>query len=246
MNVFITGGSRGIGRGLVLAALSQGHNVAFTFNTKTPEIDAFLAKAATQFPAQRCRAYQLNITDSDQVDHVVETVISEFESIEVVINNAGINQNNLIFNMSNDEWHTVINTNLSGVFYVTRAFLPRFLAQKKGRFISISSLAKEGATGQANYAASKAGLTGLSGTIAKEYGPKGITSNVVLPSIIDSDMTKENLSKDLEFFWTKYCPLKRKCELDEFTAVVMFLASPESKYINGQVISVTGGMDWAP
>jgi len=147
--------------------------------------------------------------------------------------------------MSNDDWHDVIQTNLTGTFYVMREFLPLFLANKKGRFVNLSSIAKEGIAGQANYSASKAGLVGLSGTIAKEYGSKGITSNVVVPGVFETDMTAQSLSDDLRKFWLLHCPLKRMGRLEELSETVLFLVSDAASFINGQVINVTGGLDWA-
>jgi NAD(P)-dependent dehydrogenase (short-subunit alcohol dehydrogenase family) len=126
-----------------------------------------------------------------------------------------------------------------------REFLSLFLANKKGRFVTLSSIAKDGIAGQANYGASKAGLVGLSGTIAKEYGKKGITSNVVVPGVFETDMTNRTLSEELKSFWLTHCPLKRMGRLEELSATVLFLASDASSFINGQVINVTGGLDWA-
>jgi len=245
MNLFITGGSRGIGHQIVKHALSQGHDVAFTYCNPQTNVNALLAEARSIAPDQQCRAYQLDVGNAEEVNAVVDDVLFDFDNIDAVINNAGINRNALAFSMSDDQWHEVINTNLSGVFYVMRAFLPIFLANKKGRFVSLSSIAKDGISGQANYSASKAGLVGLSGAIAKEYGAKGITSNVIVPGMFATDMTEQTLSKDLERFWMQQCPIKRMGKLDELSALAMFLISDEASFINAQVISVTGGLDWA-
>jgi NAD(P)-dependent dehydrogenase (short-subunit alcohol dehydrogenase family) len=245
MKIFITGGSRGIGHAIVKMALTKGHDVAFTYNNPHTDLDRLLSEAASIAPERMCKAYQLNISSSDQVVAVVDQVLNDFDSIDTVINNAGINKNNLAFSMSDEEWKEVIDTNLSGTFYVIRQFLQEFLANRKGRFVTISSIAKEGLSGQANYSASKAGLIGLSGTIAKEYGSKNITSNVVVPGMFETDMTKDTLSPELQKFWLEYCPLKRMGQLDELAEVVLFLASDSSSFINGQVINVTGGMDWS-
>ena len=245
MKMFITGGSRGIGHNIMTTALKKGYDVAFTYVNPQTDVDFLLKKAQEIAPDYICKAYQLDVSQSEQVTEIVDRVIDDFDGVDVVINNAGINKNNLLFNMSDGEWHNVLNTNLTGAFYVMRQFLPVFLAQKKGRFITISSIAKDGISGQANYSASKAGLVGLSGAIAKEYGQKGITSNVVVPGFYDTNMTQQTMSDELKKSWVQYCPLKRMGKLEELSAAVMFLASDEASYINGQVISVTGGLDWA-
>jgi NAD(P)-dependent dehydrogenase (short-subunit alcohol dehydrogenase family) len=196
-------------------------------------------------PDRLCKGYQLNIRNPLQVAEVIDRVIDDFENIDACVNNAGINKNNLAFSMSDEEWLDVIDTNLSGTFYVMRQFLPLFLANKKGRFITLSSLAKDGITGQANYSASKAGLIGLSGAIAKEYGAKGITSNVVVPGMFETDMTQETLSDTFREFGLRHCPLKRMGNLEELSEVIIFLASDAASYITGQVINVTGGLDFS-
>lgn len=245
MNLFITGGSRGIGRATVLSALAKGHDVAFTFNDARTDLDALRAEGERIAPGRVCRPYRLDIGRSDQVAEVVDRVLDDFETIDCVVNNAGINSDNLAVHMSDDEWERVIQTNLSGPFFVTRQFLPAFLANRRGRFVHVSSIAKDGLSGQANYAASKAGLLGLSGTIAKEYGRKGITSNVVVPGMFETAMTRETLSGSLKAFWLQHCPMRRLGELDEVAEVILFLASEAASFVNGQAIAVNGGLDWA-
>lgn len=243
MKFFVTGGSRGIGWNIVITALKKGHDVAFTYCNNNTDIDALLKKAKQLAPEAMCRGYQLDVVNHKQVTEVIDQVLSDFDDIDAVVNNAGITKDNLVFNMSNQEWHDVINVNLTGSFYVIREFLPVFLAKKKGRFIGITSIAKDGISGQANYSASKAGLTGLSQSIAKEYGVKGITSNLISPGLFATDMTKK--SEQLGKFWMQHCPLKRLGKLEEISQLVLFLSSDESSFINGEVISVTGGLNWA-
>lgn len=245
MTLFVTGGSRGIGRHIVLTALQKGIDVAFTYRNPDTDVDALLREAAAAAPGRVCKAYRLDVCDPDEVAEVAARVSGDFDRIDAVVNNAGINRNGLAFSMTDEDWQTVIQTNLTGPFYVMREFLPMFLAHKKGRFVTISSIAKDGIAGQANYAASKAGLVGLSGTIAKEYGQKGITSNVVAPGMFETDMTKQTMSDELRQFWLQHCPLKRMGRLEELSETVLFLASDASGFINGQVINVTGGLDWA-
>jgi 3-oxoacyl-[acyl-carrier protein] reductase len=245
MVIFITGGSRGIGYNIMETALSKGHDVAFTYNNPETDIDKIINQAKQIAPTSICKAYQLDVCDSLQVGTVVSKVFEDFDIVDAVINNAGINKNQLAFNMSDEEWATVIQTNLTGSFYVIREFLPYFLANKKGRFVSVSSIAKDGMAGQANYSASKAGLVGLSGAIAKEYGKKGITSNVVVPGMFGTDMTDESMSEQMKQFWLTHCPIKRMGKLSELSELVLFLASDDSSFINGQAINITGGLDWA-
>jgi NAD(P)-dependent dehydrogenase (short-subunit alcohol dehydrogenase family) len=142
----------------------------------------------------------------------------------------------------------VIATNLTGPFFVCRQVLPTMMKQRFGRIINISSLSQGGAAGQANYAAAKAGLHGLTLTIAKEYGRKGITANVVMPGFFETDMTRESLPEHMRQFWRSYCPVPkgRSGELPELSAVIGFLASKDAAFVNAQVIHVTGGLDWGP
>ena len=245
MKIFITGGSRGIGHKTMMMALERGHDVAFTYNNPNTNVKAIIDEAKRIAPNQMCKGYQLNTRYADKVSDVVDAVLDDFDSIDTVINNAGINRNNLTFSMTDEEWDDVIGTNLSGTFYVIRAFLPTFLANRKGRFVNISSIAKDGLSGQANYAASKAGLIGLSRTIAKEYGQKGITSNVIAPGMFETDMVKENLSDELRGFWIKHCPAKRLGHLEEVAEVILFVGSDAASFVNGQTIDVNGGLDWA-
>jgi NAD(P)-dependent dehydrogenase (short-subunit alcohol dehydrogenase family) len=246
MIIFVTGGSRGIGAAIVLEAVRQGHDVAFTYRTQRECADEVVAAAREIDPARRVRAYALDVRSSAAVDEVGDQVIEDFGTVEVVVANAGVNHNGLVISMTDDEWQTVIDTNLTGTFYVCRQFLPTFLANGFGRVIIMSSLGHSGVSGQAGYAASKAGLLGLSATLAKEYGRKGITSNVVLPGFFDTPMTREDMSESNRDFWLRYCPAGRVGEVNEVAGVVLFLASEAAGFTNGQAIAVNGGLDWAP
>ncbi|MCZ7679267.1 MAG: SDR family oxidoreductase [Sandaracinaceae bacterium] len=148
--------------------------------------------------------------------------------------------------MSDEDWKEVLDTNLTGTFYVCRQFLPTMLGNGFGRVVMIGSLSAGGVTGQASYAASKAGMIGLSRTLAKEYGRRGITSNVVVPGFFDTDMTRDGMSDSNKSFWMQYCPAGRMGELSEVAKVVSFLITEGAAYVNGQAIEVNGGLDWAP
>ncbi|MFN0058683.1 MAG: SDR family oxidoreductase [Planctomycetota bacterium] len=247
MNYFITGGSRGIGANLVVEAAQLGHDVAFTYleNESRAQEVAVAARAAG---AKRVRCFRLDVRDAAEVDRVVDLALDELGALDVVINNAGVNQDNLLVAMSDEEWQSVLATNLTGPFYVCRAALPSMMRRRAGRIINVSSLVCGGASGQCNYAASKAGLNGLTASIAKEYGRKGITANTVVPGFFETDMTRASLPPHIREFWRNYCPVPegRVGELSELSAVVHFLASPAAAYVNGQTIHVTGGLDWAP
>ncbi|HYR59143.1 MAG TPA: SDR family oxidoreductase, partial [Chthoniobacteraceae bacterium] len=207
---------------------------------------ALLAEAAQLAPQRRCRAYPLDVRDSAAVEKVAEAVLEEFENVHVLVINAGITMNRLAATVTDDEWRAVIDVNLTGAFYVCREFLPALLANRFGRIIFISSISHRGASGHAAYAASKAGLLGLSATFAKEYGRRGITSNVIVPGAIDTDMTRESLSDARRAWWTQYCPAGRLGEPEEVARLVGFLASEGAGFINGQAINIDGGLDWAP
>ena len=246
MVIFVSGGSRGIGAAIVLAAARAGHDVAFTYVSNRDAAEGVAAQARQIRPAGRYQFYQLDVADSAQVETVGDQVVDEFETVDGVVANAGINRNNLVVSMSDEEWRSVIDTNLSGAFYVCRYFLPTFLSNRAGRFVLISSLGATGVSGQANYCASKAGLLGLSASMAKEYGRKGITSNVVSPGFFDTDMTRDGMSASNRDFWIQYCPLGRLGELPEVAELVTFLMSPGAAFINGQELRVNGGLGWAP
>jgi NAD(P)-dependent dehydrogenase (short-subunit alcohol dehydrogenase family) len=243
---FVTGGSRGIGAEIVLEAARAGHAVAFTYMREEEAAVAVAKQAAELAPGVKFKPYRLDVRNSTDVEAVVDRVLEEFGSVDVVVSNAGINQNNLAVSMSDEEWRAVIDTNLTGAFFVCRQFLPTFLAQRFGRIILMASLGATGVSGQVNYCASKAGLLGLSATLAKEYGRKGITSNVVSPGFFETDMTRAGMSDGNRAFWIKHNPLGRLGELSEIAKLIGFLASPGADYINGQEIRVDGGLGWAP
>lgn len=246
MNVFVTGGSRGIGRGIVLKMIQEGNGCAFSYvgNLEAAEETVRLAKEINS--ECKIKAYKMDQSDSKIVEEVVEQAIDEFDSFGALVNNAAIVQDNLVAFMSDEEWDKVIKTNLYGPFYVARSFIMHFLSNRFGRIVNISSLSQEGSTGQANYAASKAGLVALSNTIAREYGPKKVTSNVVVVGYVPTDLTKNKMSEELRNFWVTYCPAKRVGEADEIASAVHYLTTDKAGFINGETIHVTGGFTYAP
>lgn len=246
MNFFVTGGSRGIGEAIVLQAVEEGNDVAFTYFEQADRASQVLERAQTIRPRARVKAYQLDVGNSASVEKTGDEVLEDFNTIDVVVCNAAINRLNLLVQMSDKEWDDVIRTNLTGGFYVARYFLPSMMAQRFGRLILISSIGHTGITGQANYCASKAGLHGLASAIAKEYGRRGITANVIVPGFFDTEMSREDMSVHNKEYWKQYCPAGRTGKLGEISKVVTFLTSSGASFINGQAIPVNGGLDWAP
>lgn len=242
--LFLTGGSRGIGAGVVTAAAAAGFDVAFTYRERRDAAEAVIAEATTAAPASRVRAYQLDVRKSADVETVGEQVLDDFDTVHVVVANAAVTRAGLAFSTSDDDWQDVIDTNLSGAFYVARQFLPAFLANGFGRFIFMSSIAAQGMSGDVAYSASKAGLLGLSTALAKEYGRKGITSNALLLSLFETEMTMKELSAQNRDFYAKHCPIGRPGQVSEAAAAVLFLASDGASFVNGQALGVTGGLDW--
>ncbi|HAJ79586.1 MAG TPA: 3-ketoacyl-ACP reductase [Fibrobacteres bacterium] len=246
MNVLITGGSRGIGRAMVLRIVQAGHGCAFTYAVNQIAAEETIRLAKQINPQATVRAYALDVKRSDMVEKVIDAILRDFDNITAVVNNAAVVRNNAAALMSNEEWDEVIAANLTGPFYVIRGFLMHFLSNRKGKIINISSLAQDGCSGQINYAASKAGLIGLTQTLAKEYGAKGITANVVTVGYVPTDMTKDHLSESLHNFWLQHCPLKKAGCAEDIANVVNFLISEEANFINGEVIRVSGGLTYAP
>ena len=241
----VTGGSRGIGKAIVLDAARAGHSVAFTYSTKQDCAREVEAEAQSLSQGKKVKAYELDVRSSARTDAVVEAICHDFDGVHVLVNNAGINRPNLAVSMSDAEWREVIETNLTGAFYMVRAVLPQFLANGGGSFIHVSSIASYGITGQVNYCAAKAGLLGLSRGLAKEYGHKNIRSNALMLGLFDTDMVREGLSSSNREFWLRYCPLRRFGDVREVSQMCVYLASEAAGFINGQELTLTGGLEHA-
>jgi 3-oxoacyl-[acyl-carrier protein] reductase len=228
----------------VLDIAAAGHDVAFTYFTGESKAAAVLTEARLRAPGQLVNSYSLDVRQSDLVELVGDQVLDEFGSVDAIVCNAGISRVALAALVSDEDWHDVLATNLTGSFYVCRHFLAPFLAQGRGRFILISSVGMHGVSGQIAYSASKAALMGLAQGLAKEYGAKGITSNVIVLGLFDTALSRENLSDRGEQFWVKNCPAQRKGRLAEVSGAVLFLASEAASFVNGQLLGVNGGLDW--
>ena len=246
MNAFITGGSRGIGRSIVLKMISHGYACAFTYRSNKDKAQETIEMAKQIDKKAVVKGFQMDQANPLEVESVVDQVIDDFKDVQVVVNNAAVVKNNAAALMSNEEWDTVIATNLSGPFYVIRSFLMHMISNRMGRIINISSLAQDGASGQTNYAASKAGLVGLTKALSREYGIKGITTNIVAVGYVETDMTDQHLAENLKKIWLTYCPMKRVGQADEIADIVYYLTTEKAGFINGEIIRVCGGLTYIP
>ena len=239
-NILITGGSRGIGKSIVEVLFNNGANVGFTFSSSESAANEIAKNLNSS--SQKCIAYKSDASKLDQCENLVESFLNDFETIDVLINNAGITKDNLLMRMSEDDFEKVMEVNLKSVFNMTKACQRVFLKNRKGSIINMSSVVGvKGNAGQSNYAASKAGIIGFSKSIAQELGSRSIRCNVIAPGFIKTEMT-DNLSESLIESWTENIPLKRPGESNDVANLCLFLASDLSSYITGQVINVDGGL----
>lgn len=237
---FVTGGSRGIGRAIAEGLAEDGFDVAIAYAGNAAAADETVA--ALEAAGATARAYQCDVSDSAQVDAVSKQVLSDFGSVWAVVNDAGITRDGLLMRMKDEDFDRVIDVNLRGAFHVTRAFSRSLMRQKGGRIVNMASIVGlSGNAGQANYAASKAGLVGLTKSCARELAPRGITVNAVAPGFVETDMTAK-LSDAIREQYAKQIPLGRMASAQEVAAVVRFLASDAAGYVTGEVIRVDGGM----
>jgi 3-oxoacyl-[acyl-carrier protein] reductase len=237
----ITGAARGIGKAIALRFAEEGADVAFT--------DLVINEAAEQTVAEleafghKVRAYASNAASFDETHAVVEEILKEFGRIDILVNNAGITKDGLMLRMSEQQWDAVLTVNLKSAFNFIHAITPVMARQRGGSIISMSSVVGvSGNAGQCNYSASKAGLIGLTKSIAKEMGPRGIRANCIAPGFIISDMTAA-LPDDVREQWVKTIPLRRGGTPEDVAKVALFLASDLSAYVSGQVIHCCGGMN---
>ena len=239
-NILITGGSRGIGKSIVEVLLNSGANVGFTFSSSESAANEIVKNLNSS--SQKCIAYKSDASKLDQCETLVESFLNDFETIDVLINNAGITKDNLLMRMGEDDFDKVIEVNLKSVFNMTKACQRVFLKNRKGSIINMSSVVGiKGNAGQSNYAASKSGIIGFSKSIAQELGSRNIRCNVIAPGFIKTEMT-DNLSDSIIESWTENIPLKRSGESNDVANLCLFLASDLSSYITGQVINVDGGL----
>ncbi|HEY9559877.1 MAG TPA: 3-oxoacyl-[acyl-carrier-protein] reductase [Anseongella sp.] len=236
----ITGASKGIGRTIATRFAEEGANVAFTYLSSVEKGQA-LEKELQQFGTQ-VKGYRSDASDHAAADALVTSIVEDFGTLDIVVNNAGITKDGLLMRMSEEQWDDVLNINLKSVFNLTRAASRPMMKQRSGVFINMSSVVGvKGNAGQANYAASKAGIIGFSKSVAQELASRNIRTNVIAPGFIRTEMT-DVLPEDVTSGWIKNIPLKRMGETTDVANVAVFLGSELSAYVNGQVISVCGGM----
>ncbi len=234
---FITGARRGIGRAIALKFARNGADCVLLARSAPDDL-------ATEIQSLGRRALPLavDVSDGNAVDAAVKQAVQEFSRIDVLVNNAGIARDGLLLRMKLDQWQEVLDVNLSGAFYCTKAVARHMLKAESGRIINISSvIGQMGNAGQANYAASKAGLIGFTKSIAKELGSRSITVNAIAPGFITTDMTAE-MSEEAKAALLQNVPLGSLGEPEDVAEVALFLASPGARYITGQVLNVDGGL----
>lgn len=236
----ITGASRGIGRGIAEVFASHGANVAFTYSSSV--------EAAKMLENELCskgikaKGYQSNAADFQEAQKLVDDIVAEFGGVDILINNAGITKDNLLMRMSEEDFDKVIEVNLKSVFNMTKAVQRTMLKQRKGSIINMSSVVGvKGNAGQANYAASKAGMIGFTKSVALELGSRNIRCNAIAPGFIETEMTAV-LDEKVVQGWRDNIPLKRGGQPEDIANACVFLASDMSAYVTGQVLNVDGGM----
>ncbi len=241
----VTGAARGIGKAVAMKFASEGADIAFTDLVLNDDMAAGLEATRKEIEALgvTCRAYAGNAADFEETEKTVAQIKADFGRIDILVNNAGITKDGLMLRMSEAQWDAVINVNLKSAFNFIHACVPVMLRQRGGSIINMASVVGvHGNAGQANYAASKAGMIALAKSIAQEMGPKGIRANAVAPGFIHTKMT-ESLSDEVKADWMKKIPLRRPGETDDIANVCLFLASDLSSYVSGQVIQIDGGMN---
>jgi len=236
----VTGGGRGIGRAIVFALADAGATVAFTYKNSTAAAEEIVRELTGK--GLTVTAYQSDAAMTQEASTVVESVIKEFGRLDILVNNAGITRDGLLLRMSEEDWDRVLDNNLKSVFNFTKAACRHMMGQRAGKIVNLTSVVGiRGNAGQANYAASKAGIVGFTKSIAKEVGSRNIQVNAVAPGFVDTDMTAA-LTAEQKKALADTIPLRRTAKPEEIAAVVRFLVSPEAEYITGQVIAVDGGM----
>lgn len=238
----VTGGSRGIGKAIALKFASEGADVVFTYLSNKAAAEQTEHELG-QF-GHRVKAYASDASSFESAHELVKQVIEDFSRIDILVNNAGITRDTLLMRMTEQQWDEVLNGNLKSAFNFTHAVVPLMARQRAGSIISLSSVVGiAGNAGQANYAASKAGIIALSTSVAKEMGSRNVRCNCIAPGFIDTDMTS-SLPEELRKEWAKTIPLRRCGTPEEVANVALFLASDLSSYVTGQVIHCCGGMSY--
>ena len=236
----VTGATRGIGKGIALKLAQHGANIAFTFVSSVEKAKAFEAELAAL--GIKAKGFQSNAAEFAEADKIVDEIIKDFGSLDILVNNAGITRDGLLMRMTEQQWDEVMDTNLKSAFALTKSAMRPMMKAKSGSIINITSVVGiTGNAGQANYAASKAGMIGFTKSVAKELGSRNIRCNAIAPGFIETEMT-EALNEDVKKGWIDTIPLKRGGSTDDVANACLFLASDLSTYITGQTLNVCGGM----
>ena len=239
----VTGAARGIGKAIALKFASEGANIAFTDLVIDEEHGGLATEREIAALGVKAKGYASNAADFTQSEEVVNLVKEEFGSVDILVNNAGITKDGLMLRMTELQWDAVINVNLKSAFNFIHACVPVMMRQRGGSIINMASVVGvHGNAGQANYAASKAGMIALAKSVGQEMGPKGIRANAIAPGFIDTAMTQaqpENIRKE----WISKIPLRRGGTVDDIANTALYLASDLSSYVSGQVVQVDGGMN---
>lgn len=237
----VTGAARGIGKAIALKFAQEGANIAFTDLVIDENGKATEAEIAAL--GVKAKGYASNAADFVQSEEVVKQVKEDFGSVDILVNNAGITKDGLMLRMTEQQWDAVIGVNLKSAFNFIHAAIPVMMRQRGGSIINMASVVGvHGNAGQANYAASKAGMIALAKSVAQEMGPKGIRANAIAPGFIDTAMTQE-LSEEVRKEWMNQIPLRRGGTVEDVANCALYLASDLSSYVSGQVIQVDGGMN---
>jgi 3-oxoacyl-[acyl-carrier protein] reductase len=238
--VLITGANRGIGKSIALKFAENGANIAFsdiTYNDDSIKLEQELALFGV-----KVKAYASDASSFSESEQLINTILEDFQTIDVLVNNAGITRDNLLLRMTEQDWDLVITVNLKSVFNLTKAIQKVMIKQRFGSIINMSSVVGiEGNSGQSNYAASKAGIIGFTKSIAQELGSRSVRCNAIAPGYIETEMTAR-LPQEFRDKWIQDIPMKRAGTPDDVANVALFLASDLSSYVNGQVIPVCGGL----
>ncbi|MEM6822774.1 MAG: 3-oxoacyl-ACP reductase FabG [Verrucomicrobiota bacterium] len=235
----VTGASRGIGKAIALQLANAGCHVA---GISRSEQSANQISSEVEAYGVKYRGYAVDVSSSEEVQAAVDSIIKEFKTVDILVNNAGITRDTLLMRMSDDDWNSVIQTNLSGAFYWIKAVTRPMMKARKGRIINISSvIGLHGNAGQVNYASAKAGIIGMTKSVAKELASRGITCNAVCPGFIQTDMT-DALDEEMKKTLLEQIPLKRLGNADDVANLTAFLCSDGAGYVTGQALTVDGGL----